>query len=120
MLLENPRQLVLGILDARTICSQFCDPFRSIGLSCTLFTSLNRRRAQGNVSDERGKVTTTTIVAHVLFLTPIVIMNFYSTFLLGRKCHCSWPGLCFCGDREFLIICMIVYKTKAMRKPINL
>lgn len=121
--MENPRQLVLGILDARTICSQFCDPFRSIGLSCTLFTSLNRRGAQGNVSDERGKVTTTTIafvVAHVLFLTPIGIMNFYSRFLLGRKCHCSWPDLCFCGDREFLIICMIVYKTKAMKKTYQL
>ena len=45
--------LVLGILDARTIFSQFCDPFRSIGLSCTLFTTLNRRGAQGNVSNER-------------------------------------------------------------------
>ena len=26
-------------------------------------------------------------VAHVLFLTPIGIMNFYSRFFLGRKCH---------------------------------
>ena len=89
MLLENPRPRYIR-------CSHY---IKSILWSLSLYWSFlysvyelksQRRPGERFRWTRKGKVTTMTIafvVAHVLFLTPIGIMNFYSRFFLGRKCH---------------------------------